>query len=123
LTFGIFLLLHRDTAKIVRELDNALAFNEKLGAIASQADAGDLVPSIGPISVLGEPILHGLSFAKFIQKYWGCGYELSLHASSHVIELCAFANFLLKVYAIVLQVDNLNPIGRWMTSNNYTAYT
>ena len=46
-------LLNRDTAKIVRELNNALAFNEKLASIASQADAGDLVPGIGPISVLG----------------------------------------------------------------------
>jgi len=47
-----------------------LAFNEKLGAIASEADAGDLVPGIGPISVLGEPILHGLYFftAKFYTK-------------------------------------------------------
>ncbi|KAG0587880.1 hypothetical protein KC19_2G198400 [Ceratodon purpureus] len=43
----------KDTAKIVRELDNALAFNEKLSTIASQADAGDLIPGIGPISVLG----------------------------------------------------------------------
>lgn len=43
----------RDTAKIVRELDNALAYNEKLASVASQADASDLVPGIGPVSVLG----------------------------------------------------------------------
>ncbi|XP_024401478.1 protein TIC110, chloroplastic [Physcomitrium patens] len=43
----------KDTTKIVRDLDNALAFNAKLGAIASGADANDLLPGIGPISVLG----------------------------------------------------------------------
>jgi len=43
----------KDTATILRDLDNALAFSAKLGAIASAADAGDLVPGIGPISILG----------------------------------------------------------------------
>jgi hypothetical protein len=44
----------KDTGKMVREMENVLAYNAKLSAVAAiQADASFLLPGIGPVTVLG----------------------------------------------------------------------
>jgi hypothetical protein len=49
-----FIGVYRDTGKMVREMENVLAYNAKLSAVAAiQADASFLLPGIGPVTVLG----------------------------------------------------------------------
>lgn len=57
---SVYSLLCRDTGKMIKEMDNVLAYNAKLAAVATQADASDLMPGIGPVSVLGT-CLHNSS--------------------------------------------------------------
>ncbi|EFJ20681.1 hypothetical protein SELMODRAFT_443745 [Selaginella moellendorffii] len=43
----------KDTKKLVMELENMLAYNDLLSALAKDADSSSLVPGLGPASVIG----------------------------------------------------------------------
>lgn len=89
-----------------------MAFNAKLGAIASGADANDLLPGIGPISVLGIIHFSRISYccSDFREETFSLYGEqivnqllltdilhCQLYSTKRVIRYCVFGEFLLKV--------------------------